>query len=44
MPVHFAGSASQLPKIYKFAKDNKLRVIEDATACIWYQGEWEKNW
>ena len=30
MPVHFAGSASQLPKIYKFAKDNKLRVIEDA--------------
>ena len=30
MPVHFAGSASQIKEIYKFAKKNNLRVIEDA--------------
>ena len=30
MPVHFSGSASQILKIYKFAKQNRLRVIEDA--------------
>ena len=30
MPVHFAGSASQINETYKFAKKNNLRVIEDA--------------
>ena len=30
MPVHYAGGVGQLDEIYAFAKENKLRVIEDA--------------
>ena len=30
MPVHYASSASQMNEVYKFAKKNNLRVIEDA--------------
>jgi len=30
MPVHYAGSPGDLDGIYEFAKDNGLRVIEDA--------------
>ena len=30
MPVHFSGSVGKIREIYKFAKQNKLRVIEDA--------------
>jgi len=30
MPVHYAGSPGKLDNIYKFAKKNKLRIIEDA--------------
>lgn len=30
MPVHYAGGVGALDKIYRFASDNKLRVIEDA--------------
>lgn len=30
MPVHYASRAGELDKIYKFAKEHKLRVIEDA--------------
>ncbi len=30
MPVHYAGDPGELDKIYKFAKKNNLRVIEDA--------------
>ena len=30
MPVHFSGSVGKIREIYKFAKKNKLRVIEDA--------------
>ena len=30
MPVHYAGHAENLDKIYLFAKKNSLRVIEDA--------------
>ena len=34
MPVHFTGGVGDLDAIYKFAKKNKLRVIEDAAhAC-----------
>lgn len=30
MPVHYAGSYGNLDEIYEFAKNNNLRVIEDA--------------
>ncbi|MDA9222171.1 DegT/DnrJ/EryC1/StrS family aminotransferase [Methylophilaceae bacterium] len=30
MPVHYASDSSYMKKVYKFAKENKLRVIEDA--------------
>jgi len=30
MPVHFAGGSGNLEAIYKFAKKNNIRVIEDA--------------
>ena len=30
MPVHYAGGVGDLNSIYKFAKENRLRVIEDA--------------
>ena len=30
MPVHYAGGVGDLDRIYKFAKNNGLRVIEDA--------------
>lgn len=30
MPVHYAGRPGDLEAIYKFAKENNLRVIEDA--------------
>jgi dTDP-4-amino-4,6-dideoxygalactose transaminase len=30
LPVHYAGQAGNLDKIYKFAKKNKIFVIEDA--------------
>ena len=30
MPVHFAGGGGNLDQIYDFAKNNNLRVIEDA--------------
>jgi dTDP-4-amino-4,6-dideoxygalactose transaminase len=30
MPVHYAGNPGPLSKIYTFANENKLRVIEDA--------------
>jgi dTDP-4-amino-4,6-dideoxygalactose transaminase len=30
MPVHYSGSPGNLDEIYKFAHENKLRVIEDA--------------
>lgn len=31
LPVHYAGNAGDLDGIYKFAKNNSLRVIEDAS-------------
>ncbi len=30
MPVHYAGGVGNLRDIYKFAKKNKIRVVEDA--------------
>lgn len=30
MPVHYAGGVGNLRNIYKFAKKNKIRVVEDA--------------
>lgn len=30
MPVHYSGSPGELDEIYEFAKENNLRVIEDA--------------
>ena len=30
IPVHYAGGVGNLDSIYNFAKENKLRVIEDA--------------
>ena len=30
MPVHYAGGVGNLNEVYKFAKKNKLRVVEDA--------------
>jgi len=30
MPVHYGGGVGDLSEIYSFAKENKLRVIEDA--------------
>ena len=30
MPVHYAGDPGEIKKVYKFAKDYNLRVIEDA--------------
>lgn len=30
MPVFFSGHANKIDEMYKFAKENKLRVIEDA--------------
>ena len=30
MPVHYAGGVGNLDNIYKFARDNNLRIIEDA--------------
>lgn len=30
MPVHYSGGVGNLSEIYKFAKENNLRVIEDA--------------
>ncbi len=30
MPVHYAGALGDYEKIYAFAKENKLRIIEDA--------------
>ena len=31
MPVHYSGSPGNLEKIYEFAQENNLRVIEDAS-------------
>lgn len=31
MPVHYSGGVGQLENIYQFARDHKLRVIEDAS-------------
>jgi len=31
LPVHYGGSVGDLDAVYKFAKKNKLRVIEDAS-------------
>ena len=30
LPVHYASDNVEIPTVYKFASDNKLRVIEDA--------------
>jgi dTDP-4-amino-4,6-dideoxygalactose transaminase len=40
VPVHFSGHPCDLDKIYKFAKLNKLRVIEDAAHAF---GSYYKN-
>jgi dTDP-4-amino-4,6-dideoxygalactose transaminase len=34
MPVHYAGSAGDLNEIYRIAKKNNLRVIEDAAPAF----------
>ena len=40
MPVHYSGGVGDLNSIYNFAKENKLRVIEDAAHAFGttYQG------
>ena len=30
MPMHYGGGLGKYAEIYKFAEENKLRVIEDA--------------
>lgn len=41
MPVHYAGGMGDLDEIYEFAKDNGLRVIEDACHAFggYYNGK-----
>lgn len=39
MPVHYAGGMGNLDEIYEFAKDNGLRVVEDA--CHAFGGDYE---
>ena len=34
MPVHYAGGVGNLEEIYNFAKQNKLRVIEDSAHAL----------
>lgn len=39
MPVHYAGGMGNLDEIYEFAKDNRLRVVEDA--CHAFGGDYK---
>jgi dTDP-4-amino-4,6-dideoxygalactose transaminase len=34
MPVHYASNAKDIKKVYEFAKENNLRVIEDAAQAF----------
>ncbi len=34
VPVHFAGQVCEMPELQKIAKDNNLRIIEDAAHAI----------
>lgn len=41
MPVHYAGGMGELDEVYKLAKDNDLRVVEDACHAFggYYKGK-----
>lgn len=38
MPVHFAGQPADMTAVMKFARENKLKVVEDSAECI--GGKW----
>lgn len=46
LPVHFAGLPCEMPEIYKIAKKNGLKIIEDACHALGaeykYKGKWIK--
>ena len=34
MPVHYASSSKDMEKVYELAKENNLRVVEDAAQAF----------